>query len=65
MPSSMTVMKFTFAGQLFVKNSNTKFNKILINSLVSDTSQLGCVLHMGHSFFLQRQVVNRLIILYH
>jgi len=64
MPSSMTVMKFTLAGQLFVKNSSTKFNKM--NSLVSDTrSQLGCVLHMGHSYLLQRQTVNRLITLYH
>ena len=66
MPSSMTVMKFTLAGQLFVKNSKTKFNKILINSLVADTrSQNGCVLHLGHSYLLQRQMVNRLITLYH
>ena len=66
MPSSMTVMKFTLAGQLFVKNPNTKFNKTLINSLVADTrSQLRRVLHTGHSYLLQRQTVKRLITLYH
>ena len=49
----------------FLPNRMAVMREVKINKVADTRSQNGCVLHMGHSYLLQRQTVNKLITPYH